>query len=69
MRKHIVVTPKPRRRSRTHWFNGIMTALVAAEASFGVLQPALGEYRFAVASFVLIVGNAFLREVTKEPIE
>lgn len=64
-----VVTKKPRTRSRTHWFNAVMAGLTAAEASLNVFAPVLGEYRFALVSFVLIVGNVVLRELTTSPIE
>ena len=59
---------KSRFKSKTHWFNTVMGALVLAEANFAALKPALGESTFAYISFALIIGNYFLREMTKEPV-
>lgn len=55
--------------SKTYWFNVIVTLFLAAEANLQLLQPVLGQNVYAIACFVLIVGNAILRNMTKEPIK
>lgn len=55
---------KPWWRSKTLWFNALVGALAAAEASFGVLQPLVPANAYAVLSFLLIVGNAALRVIS-----
>lgn len=59
---------KRRIKSRTHWFNGVMAALFAAELNIGVLQPLVPVDVFAIFSFALIIGNSVLREMTNTSI-
>lgn len=62
--KPATAAPKPWWRSRTIWFNTVCALLATAEASLGVLQPALPVSFFGVLAFVLAVGNAALRVIT-----
>ena len=55
---------KPFWHSRMLWFNVLVAALAAAEAALGLLQPLLGEYRYALLAFTLALGNAVLRVLT-----
>lgn len=48
-------------KSKTLWFNAIMGALVALEASLGQLSTILPANWYIVISIVLPVGNAILR--------
>ncbi len=57
---------KPWYLSKTLWFNALVGALVAAEASFQLLQPVLSVNVYGAASFLLTVGNAFLRVITTQ---
>jgi hypothetical protein len=51
-------------KSKTLWFNVVMSAAGAAEASLGILQQVLPINSYAVIAFTLAVGNAVLRVVT-----
>lgn len=55
---------KPWWHSKTLIFNALCSALGAAEAGMGLLQPALPINAYAGLAFVLAVGNAALRVVT-----
>lgn len=55
-------------KSKTLWFNAVVAALAAAEASFGVLQPVLPGNVYGWISFVLTVGNAILRFYTSQAV-
>lgn len=59
------VSAKPWWHSKTIWFNLLCSALGAAEASIGLLQPAVPVNAYAVLAFVLAVGNGALRVVTR----
>lgn len=59
---------KPWWASRTLWFNFACAALGAAEASLGLLQPALPVNAYGALAFLLAVGNAALRVVTSQPV-
>lgn len=67
----LFLTPpaRPWWHSRTLWFNAFAAALLAAEASFSLLQPLLPVNAFAAVSFVLVVVNAALRLVTTQPVQ
>jgi hypothetical protein len=56
------------RKSKTLWFNAVVSGLVAAEAGMGVLQPVVPVNIYATAVFVLGVGNAVLRFLTSQGI-
>lgn len=53
-------------RSRTLQLNALAAALIAAEATFGVLQPLLPVNFYAAMSFVLPIANAVLRVLTTQ---
>lgn len=57
---------KPWWQSKTLWFNAIVAALAAAEASAGLLQPYLPGNVFGYALTLLTVGNAALRVITSQ---
>ena len=61
-----VVTHKNWRQSKTLWVNATAAALVAFEATFGLLQPVLPVNFYAVIASALPVVNAVLRVVTKQ---
>ncbi len=56
--------PKPRRRSKTYWANGVLLALAAAELHWSVLQPLLPVNVYQLFAFLLPVMNFVLREFT-----
>lgn len=53
-------------QSKTVWFNAIMATATAAEASFSLLKEIIPVNSYAVLSFMLTVGNVFLRFVSAE---
>lgn len=53
-------------KSKTLLFNIAVSALVALEASFSMLQAFLPADTYAIAVVVLTVGNAMLRIVTTQ---
>lgn len=55
---------KPWFKSKTIWFNMIMAALVALEASIGALSGVIPANWYIVFSIVLPVGNAMLRVIS-----
>lgn len=55
-------------RSRVLWFNALVAALAALEASAGVLQPYLPGDVYAWGLAALTIGNAVLRVVTTQPL-
>lgn len=59
---------KPFGKSKTIWFNAIMTALSVAELNFGLLTPVLGGSTYGMLLFGLTAGNAILRVVTNSPV-
>lgn len=60
---------KPWYKSKILWFNAVVAALVALEASFSILQPLIPANVYAVLSVVLTVGNAALRVITTQAIK
>lgn len=66
MPEAVVTETKPWHESRTLRFNMAVSALVALEENFHVLQPLLPVDVYAVVSVVLIVGNAVLRVITNK---
>ena len=52
--------------SKTLWLNASVAALVALEASWGVLQPLLPVNFYSVIAIVLPVANAVLRVVSSK---
>lgn len=55
-------------KSKTIWLNASVAALAAAEASFGLLKPYLGESVYGVALFIVTIANVYLRFVTTQPV-
>jgi hypothetical protein len=53
-------------KSKVVWFNIIMAAMVALEASFSSLQPVLPVNVYGVLITVLAVGNAVLRVISTQ---
>lgn len=53
-------------KSKTIIFNIVVSAMVALEASFSMLQSFLPANTYAIAVVVLAVGNAMLRIVTTQ---
>ena len=53
-------------RSKTMWFNFIVTIFAALEGVYSVLQPFVPGNSYAWLTVILTVGNAILRVVTKE---
>ena len=53
-------------RSKVLWFNAIVALLAAAEMSLRVVQDYLPGNIFAWLTFVLTVGNAALRVLTRQ---
>lgn len=60
---------KPWYKSKTILINSGVAALVALEASFGVLQPYLPINFYSVIAILLPIVNAILRVVTTEGIK
>ena len=55
-------------KSRTLRFNAIAAAFMAAEMSLGLLEPMFGPAFYKAFSFVVIVGNAYFRALTTQPL-
>ena len=53
-------------RSKVLWFNALVAALATAEVSLRVVQDYLPGNVFAWLTFVLTVGNAALRVMTRQ---
>ena len=52
--------------SKTLWVNALVAALVALEASTGLLQPFLPPHFYAIVAVALPIINAVLRIVTTQ---
>lgn len=52
--------------SKTLRFNAACAALIALEASLGVIQPLMPVNVYAILSLALTVGNAVLRVITSQ---
>lgn len=59
-----ITPPKSRFRSKTHWVNALVIALMGAETQLNVLQPLLPVNVFLLVAFLLPVVNMLLREMT-----
>ncbi len=62
----VVTTTKRRRRCKTHWFNVLVAVFAALEASFHLIQPYVSGDIYSYICLVLILGNVFLREISKQ---
>jgi hypothetical protein len=56
-------------KSKTIWFNLIMSALVALEASISQLSALVPANWYAIIAVILPVGNAMLRIISTTGIE
>lgn len=61
---HVAPPVKPWWASKVLWLNGLAAVLLAAEASFQLLQPMLPVNFYATFSFALALANAGLRVIT-----
>ena len=61
---HVAPLVKPWWASKVLWLNTVAAVLLAAEASFQLLQPLLPVNFYAVFSFGLALANAGLRIIT-----
>ena len=61
-----VTETKPWWKSKTLWFNAIVGALAALEASANMIQPYLPSNVYGYGLMLLIAGNAVLRIVTTQ---
>jgi uncharacterized protein (DUF2062 family) len=52
--------------SKTLWVNAIVAALVALEASTGLLRPYLGEHFYVAVAVALPLTNGVLRVLTTQ---
>ena len=53
-------------QSKVLWFNGLVACLAAAEVSLRIVQDHLPGNVFAWLTFVLTIGNAALRVMTRQ---
>ena len=53
-------------QSKVLWFNGLVACLAAAEVSLRIVQDYLPGNVFAWLTFVLTIGNAALRVMTRQ---
>lgn len=60
---------KPWYRSKTIWFNILLAALTALEASFSMLQPNIPVNVYGILATLLAVGNAVLRIISTTTIK
>lgn len=54
------------KKSKTLWLNALAAALIALEASTGILKPLLGDSFYLIMAGLLPVANAALRVLTTE---
>lgn len=57
---------KPWWKSKVLWFNAVVSALAALEASANLIQPYVPGNIYAWGLLLLVVGNAVLRVITVE---
>lgn len=55
---------KPWWKSKTLWFNILVSALAAAEASLHFIQPNIPMNVYGIIAIVLAVGNSILRVIS-----
>lgn len=66
MNEAIITEKKPWYKSRTLWFNAVVAAFAALEASASMIQPFLQGNVYGYALLILTVGNAALRIITSQ---
>lgn len=59
---------KPWWKSKTLWFNALLSLLTVVEQYAAILKPALGESSTAILLFAATAGNAYLRAITTQAI-
>ena len=65
--KNLIITEKkPWFKSKTLWFNALVAALAALEASASMVQPLVAGNVYGYALLLLTVGNAALRIITTQ---
>lgn len=64
----VATEKKPWYTSRVLWFNAIMAALGALEASASMIQPFVPGNVYGYGLLILTVGNAALRIITTQGI-
>lgn len=66
MNEALITEKKPWWHSKTLWFNALVAALAALEASASMIQPFLQGNVYGYALLILTVGNAALRIITSQ---
>ena len=61
-----VVSTKPWYKSKTLWFNVLVAALAALEASASMIKPFLKGNVYGYGLLILTAGNAMLRIITTQ---
>lgn len=59
---------KPWHRSKTLWFNAVIAAFGALEASANLVQPYVPGNVYGWGLLVLTIGNAMLRIITNQAV-
>ena len=62
----VITEKKPWYQSKTIWFNVIVAALAALEASASMIQPFVAGNVYGYGLLLLTVGNAALRIITSQ---
>ena len=62
----VIASKKPWYKSKTLWFNVLVAALVALEASASMIQPFLKGNVYGYGLLILTAGNAMLRIITTQ---
>ncbi|PID48443.1 MAG: hypothetical protein CR991_11845 [Proteobacteria bacterium] len=65
----VKVKPKPWYKSKTLWFNGIVTAMGFATTASPMFEPYMTPDTFGLLTAGVAFGNAVLRFVTHKPIQ
>lgn len=66
MNEAIITEKKPWYKSKVIWFNIVVAALAAAEASAAMIQPFVKGNVYGYGLLLLTVGNAALRIITSQ---
>ena len=66
MNQALITEKKPWYQSKTIWFNVLVAAFAALEASASMIQPFLQGNVYGYALLILTVGNAALRIITSQ---
>lgn len=60
---------KPWYKSKTIWFNIVLTFFAVLDTTINLLQPVLGEQTYPIILFVVSFFNLILRSVTDQGIQ